>query len=184
MGGRFLAITKDENELRVMSDREVKTKVSQALRDRSRKIEDICKFVQSYGIDIQQQIIDSIDPRLFSDNINMLTDFVLSCLKKQTSTEEVHEAAKGIMNLSGQQKNQILKDDNFNMPGRAVPSNGLRPETPNSSSSDVLRTFKMKKMEDDNFKAYVIYPECMPIEVDTFQKFYQKKGEVFGYTSK
>ena len=75
MGGRFLAITKDENELRVMSDREVKTKVSQALRDRSRKIEDICKFVQSYGVDIQQQIIDSIDNRLFSDNINMLTDF-------------------------------------------------------------------------------------------------------------
>ena len=67
------------------------------------------------------------------------------------------------------------------MPGRAVPSNGLRPETPNSSSSDVLRPFKMKKMEDDNFKAYVIYPECMPID---FQKFYQKKGEVFGYTSK
>lgn len=179
MGGKFLAITTDENELRVMSDREVKTKVSQALRDRSRKIEDICKFVQSYGIDIQRQIIDSIDPRLFSDNINILTDFVLSCLKKQTSTEEVHEAAKGIMNLSGQQKNQILKDNNFNMPGRAVPSNGLRPEPPNSSS-DVLRTFKMKKMEDDNYKAYVIYPESLPIEVDTLQRFYQKKGEVFG----
>ena len=181
MGGRFLAITKDENELRVMNDREVKTKVSQALRDRSRKIEDICKFVQSYGIDIQQQIIDSIDNRLFSDNINMLTDFVLSCLKKQTSTEEVHEAAKGIMNLSGQQKNQILKNNNFNMPGRAVPSNGLRPEPPNSSSSDVLRTFnKMKKMEDDNYKAYVIYPESFPIEVDTLQRFYQKKGQVLG----
>ena len=179
MGGKFLAITTDENELRVMSDREVKTKVSQALRDRSRKIEDICKFVQSYSIDIQRQIIDSIDPRLFSDNINILTDFVLSCLKKQTSTEEVHEAAKGIMNLSGQQKNQILKDNNFNMPGRAVPSNGLRPEPPNSSSSDVLRTFKMKKMEDDNYKAYVIYPECSPIEVDTLQMFYQKKGQVF-----
>ena len=181
MGGKFLAITTDENELRVMSDREVKTKVSQALRDRSRKIEDICKFVQSYGIDIQRQIIDSIDPRLFSDNINILTDFVLSCLKKQTSTEEVHEAAKGIMNLSGQQKNQILKDNNFNMPGRAVPSNGLRPEPPNSSSSsDVLHTLKMKKMEDDNYKAYVIYPDCLPIELDTIQTFYQKKGQVFG----
>ena len=181
MGGKFLAITKDENELRVMSVREVKTKVSQALRDRSRKIEDICKFVQSYGIDIQQQIIDSIDPCLFSDNINILTDFVLSCLKKQTSTEDVHEAAKGIMNLSGQQKNQILKNNNFNMPGRAVPSNGLRPEPPNSSSSDVLRTFnKMKKMEDDNYKAYVIYPESFPIEVDTLQRFYQKKGQVLG----
>ena len=181
MGGKFLAITKDENELRVMSDREVKTKVSQALRDRSRKIEDICKFVQSYGIDIQQQIIDSIDPRLFSDNINILTSFVLSCLKKQTSTEEVHEAAKGIMNLSGQQKIQILKDNNFNMPGRAVPSsNGLKPEPPNSSSSDVLHTLKMKKMEDDNYKAYVISPDRLPIELNTLQKFYQKKGQVFG----
>lgn len=180
MGGKFLAITKGENELRVMSDREVKTKVSQALRDRSRKIEDICKFVHSYGIDIQQQIIDSIDTCLFSDNINILTSFVLSCLKKQTSTEEVHEAAKGIMNLSGQKKIQILKDNNFNMPGRAVPSYGLRPEPPNSSSSDVLHTLKMKKMENDNYKACVIYPDCLPIELDTLQTFYQKKGQVFG----
>ena len=50
---------------------------------------------------------------------------------------------------------------------------------------ELLKAYPMmKKMEDDNFKAYVIYPECMPIEVDTIQKFYQKKGEVFGYTSK